>query len=302
MKELNFLLICLIVFSITISKDGQKSTNRKETLPTSDKKRTLDNDNYIIVYYSASAMYGPSFVTSGYTIFNQDIPTRSQVSSLTVLGNTGSTNEIAPNGDFHVYPGEGLKIHFNKKISSLKDFFNTKYDEKAVSINSVDFSNFDTTELTDLSGMFYGVVYLGTVNFGNFDGAKITNISEIFSGCNNINYIVLGKFKDSSKVSISNLFSGMKNLNTVNLSSYVGESVTNISAMFSGCIRLTSVDLGSFTGKEVTNINAMFSECNSLESVEFLNFVGSKVTNISAMFSNCTSLKRLIFQNLLEQV
>ena len=54
MRALSFLIICLVVLNNTVStsKDGQSSINRKEDLSTSDEPRKLQAKNYIEVYYS----------------------------------------------------------------------------------------------------------------------------------------------------------------------------------------------------------------------------------------------------------
>ena len=319
MKTLNFLIICFIILKITISTsiDGQRSTNRKETLSSSNKQRILAEDNYIYVQYSSE--FTIYYVTGGSFKFN--IPSRNGITWIKHSRYDGDM--LKNNGYIEIETGVNLKIYFDHKVSNLKDFFNSGLDNRNPYISFVHFRNFDTSDLINMSGLFNGCSRLTSVDFGNFEGVNVTNIANMFSGCSSLTIVNLGSFIGSNVTSINAMFSGCTKLKTINLGKFVGSEVTGISAMFSrctalesvnlgnfvgsglidissmlsGCTKLKTVNLGSFVGSEVKNISLMFSECSTIESVNLVNFIGSKVTNISAMFSGCTSIKTVNLEN-----
>ena len=62
-----------------------------------------------------------------------------------------------------------LEIYFTEEVTSLKDTFNANIDSNVENIISIDFSNFNTSFLTDISSLFKGCTGLQTIDFSNFD-------------------------------------------------------------------------------------------------------------------------------------
>ena len=160
--------------------------------------------------------------------------------------------------------------------------------------NSIDLSNADTSNVTNMSSMFLDCVSLVSVDLNGLDTSNVTNMSDMFGFCNNLEYLDLNGLDTSSVTNMSDMFGFCNNLEYLDLNGLDTSSVTNMSYMFSSCKNLESLDISSFDTSNVTNMSDMFCDCNSLEALDISSFDTSNVTNMSDMFSNCYRLKKII--------
>ena len=65
------------------------------------------------------------------------------------------------------------------------------------SLQSLDLSNFDTSNVTDMQYMFEKCSSLQSLYLSNFDLREVTEMGRMFSGCSNLEYI------DASKINIT---------------------------------------------------------------------------------------------------
>ena len=117
-------------------------------------------------------------------------------------------------------------------------------------------SNFDTSNVIDMSGMFEDCTKL--INTSNYNTTKVTNMYSMFSGCYGL--------------------SAIPNLDTSN--------VTNMSYMFAHCWKITSIP--NLDTSKVTDMGGIFSDCTNLTSIPNLDTSNVKV--MGYMFNNCTNL------------
>lgn len=96
-------------------------------------------------------------------------------------------------------------------------------------------SRLDTSEVTDMTSMFYNCDNLTTVPL--FDTSNVTDMTSMFYSCNNLTDVPLF---DTSRV-------------------------TNMKNMFSFCTKLTTVP--AFNASSVTNLSGTFIYCNTLKSI-----------------------------------
>ena len=215
------------------------------------------------------------------------------------------------------YYAETEKVYLN--TDSRQMFYSGYYDPKIKNILELDLSNFDTSQVTDMSNMFYGMSNLITLNLSNFDTSKVINMGSMFYGMSNLITLNLSSFDtskvwnmrymfynmrnlitlnlsnfDTSKViDMGSMFSSMSSLTTLNLSSFNTANVTDMSAMFAGLPNLATLDLSSFDTSNVTDMSGMFYEASNLSVLNLSNFNTPKVTNMEAMFYNMVSLTSL---------
>ena len=126
-------------------------------------------------------------------------------------------------------------------------------------------SNLNTSEVTDMRGMFCRCQSLSSLDLSNFDTSKVTDMGDMFFCC--------------------------KVLGSLDLSNFNTSKVTDMYAMFWCCERLQSLDVSNFNTSNVTNMYGMFSYCKSLKTI----YVGTgwntnKLEESEDMFRNCTSL------------
>lgn len=104
------------------------------------------------------------------------------------------------------------KIIFQEKVGSNTNTFDTSavtdmsgLFEGCEALSELDLSSLDTHAVTDMSGMFKGCKSLQTLTFGdNFNTTQVTDIHEMFQGCGSLQSLDLRAFDlgalDQSKV------------------------------------------------------------------------------------------------------
>ena len=173
-------------------------------------------------------------------------------------------------------------------------------DEDLRWISKIDFSNFDTSDVTNMVGMFKGCSNLTSLILGeDFDTSKVTNMAGMFSMCTNLIRLNLGSHFDTHNVTnMAQMFNCCKSLTSLTLSENFNTSqVHNMYSMFAGCESLEVLIFGeNFNTSNVEDMSCMFAECKRLTDLIFgENFNTSKVENMCAMFKRCSALKELFF-------
>ena len=161
------------------------------------------------------------------------------------------------------------------------------------SLTSLDLSSFNTLNVTNMSSMFYICSSLTSLNLSSFNTLNVTNISSMFGGCSSLTTLNLNSFNTSKVTNMSIMFDRCSSLTRLDLSIFNTSNVTNMSSMFYGCSSLTSLDLSSFNTSNVTDMQGMFENCSSLTSLNLNSFNTSNVTDMMYMFNNCSSLTSL---------
>ena len=161
------------------------------------------------------------------------------------------------------------------------------------SIDSLDFSNIDTSNVTDMSNMFSCCEGLSLLDLSCFNTSNVTNMSSLFYECYSLSSLNLSSFDTSNVTNMSNMFNDCINLRSLNLSNFATRNVEDMNRMFVGCEKLISLDLSNFDTSNVKDMSAMFYRCNKLTSLDLSNFDTSNVTKIGGMFGLCKSLTTL---------
>ena len=193
------------------------------------------------------------------------------------------------------YYAEPEKVYLNKKSNEM--FFSKSDEQKIKNILEIDLSNFDTSEVTNMSNMFYGMSNLTTLNVSHFNTSKVTDMSLMFHDVRNLTSLNLSNFDTSKVTDMHNMFYGMSNLTTLNLSNFDTSKVTSMGLMFYGMSNVTALDLSNFDTSKVTNMGNMFSSMTNLTSLNLSSFNTSEVTNMGFMFYSIPNLTSLDLSN-----
>ena len=174
------------------------------------------------------------------------------------------------------------------------------YDDN---LNTLDLSNFDTSNVTTFKDMFTSDIGLKSLNVSNFKIDKVNDFSNMFSSCKALTSITgLDTWKTTgaifdkpTDIDMSLMFAYNDNLETLNLSKFDTSNVINFYAMFFYCKKLTSIaGLNNWSTKSATNMSSMFAGCQNLESITGLdNWDTTAATNMSSMFASADSLQKL---------
>ena len=158
---------------------------------------------------------------------------------------------------------------------------------------SINLDNIDTSKVTNMNSMFHFCYNIKTIDVSSFDTRNVTDMSLMFEYCYNLESIDLNKFDTIKVKSMMGMFSHCGNLKSLELSSFDTSNVTDMSYMYFLCETLESLDLSSFDTKNVTNMGSMFGGCLIIESLDLSGFDTSNVTNMSMMFATCSEISKI---------
>ena len=178
-----------------------------------------------------------------------------------------------------------IKLLFkNKILNCAYMFYNCK------NIIDIDFSKFNTENVTDMKYMFHGCSGLKSLNLSTFNTQNVTNMGSMFRECSNLTTVNLSSFNTEKITNMGNMFRGCSSLTKLNLSSFNTDNVTYMSFMFYGCSSLKKLNLSSFNTEKVTDMGCIFYGLSSLSKFDLSNFNTEKVKDMRFMFRECSSL------------
>ncbi|MBQ3630370.1 MAG: BspA family leucine-rich repeat surface protein [Prevotella sp.] len=132
----------------------------------------------------------------------------------------------------------------------------------------VGISYFNTSEVQEMTQLFYKCTTLTSLDLSHFNTAKVTDMHGMFESCSSLKSLNLGNF------------------NTTNVTGTYA-----MSGMFYNCSNLETLDLTGLSLEKPVGADLMFANCPKLKTI----YVSSKwstatVTSSRNMFNNCTSL------------
>ena len=160
-------------------------------------------------------------------------------------------------------------------------------------LKSLDLSNFDTSNVTNMRSMFRDCYKIKVLDLSNFDTSNVTNMGSMFRHCESLKELDLSHFDTSNVTIMGAMFYHCYHLIKLDLSNFDTSNVTSMWAMFHHCYSLIKLDLSNFDTSSVTTMGYMFCCCWSLIELDLSNFDTSSVTSMENMFEGCKSLKEL---------
>ena len=142
-------------------------------------------------------------------------------------------------------------------------------------------SYLNTSQVTNMSNMFYNCVDLTTLDLSTFNTANVTDMNYMFKSCKGLKSLDLTSFSTAKVTRMDNMFYDCTGLTTLDLSSFNTAKVTRMDNMFIYCTRLTTIYVGSYWNTEaVVNSDGMFINC--------VNLVGGMGTTYDANYLDKT--------------
>ena len=216
-------------------------------------------------------------------------------SFLTTNNNVSTNNSMYPvymwfdNGIIYIWSEENW-INFNSSSSSLFKLLKN--------LNKIsEIYKFDTSHVTNMSGMFNTCNNLLSLDLSNFNTSNVTNMALMFLNCNSLKYLDISSFNTKYTTTFYEMFMGCKDLIELDLSHFNTENVASMYAMFHGCSGLEKLNISNFNTKKVTNFYGMFYNCCSLLSLNLSSFNTENITIMQSMFHNCNNLTILDLSN-----
>lgn len=164
------------------------------------------------------------------------------------------------------------------------------------SLEELDLSTWDTSNVTTMRYMFYGSSALKRLNISGWNTSNVTNMSYLFAGCNELEYADISSFDTSKVTTMERMFYSTK-FNLLDLSHFNLNKVTNMNNMFATTASsrvLTKVVLNGT--KNVTNMGNMFDGQYRVTDISTIDMVSATAT--SNMFQYCKNLTNLTLTNI----
>ena len=158
-------------------------------------------------------------------------------------------------------------------------------------------NNFNSLIVTTVYQMFYNCALLESIDLSNFDTSNIISMNNMFYGCSSLISLDLSNFNTNSVTKMDRMFKGCTSLVSLKLTNFNTKLVDDMNYMFDGCESLISLDVSMFDTSSVTNMAYMFNNCKNLKNLYLNNFNTSLVKNMRYMFANCEKLVSLDLSN-----
>ena len=192
---------------------------------------------------------------------------------------------------------ENLRVinGLNKLITYNVYYMNNMFDN-CKSLKFLDLSDFDTSNVITLKGIFKGCESLKSIKgLNNFNAKNVLDFSEMFSSCSSLTSLDISNFNTSKANDLSFMFNKCINLKEFKgLDKLETNNVVNFSGMFCSCSNLIFLDLTNFKTEKANAMSKMFEGCSKLEIIKGLsNFVTDNVIFMNFMFCGCKKLEYL---------
>ena len=185
----------------------------------------------------------------------------------------------------------------NVRYMGKSDFVNTGIFYNLTNLEDIDLSNFNTSNVIDMSNMFYGCKSLTNIDLSTFDTRKTTNMKNMFGNCRNLLNVDLTNFNTSKVLNTSFMFYCCEKLEKIDLSYFDTNEVETMEGMFQNCVNIKNIDLKNFNTENVNNMKSMFSGLKKLEDLNISSFNTAKVLDMSNMFYDCKKIKKIDLSN-----
>ena len=129
--------------------------------------------------------------------------------------------------------------------------------------------------------MFCDCNKLTSLDTSNFNTGNVTNISYMFSYCYELTSLDISNFDTSNVTDMYCMFYNCKSLTLLDLSNWDTSKVTNMKKMFYNCTKLTTLDVSNFNTSSVTDMTEMFYNTPLL-------------TDIGVLYMDKSSLQKLV--------
>ena len=194
------------------------------------------------------------------------------------------------------------------EITILSDDFNSLPDEIYIGGQKVDqvsksihLNGQNTIKLcyntvpNSLRGMFKDLRCVTKIDFSNFDSSNVQDMSLMFKNCQDLENVVFNNFKTTNVRDMEGMFQSCQKINSLDLSSFDTSSVTNMKYMFQSCEGLRSLNILSFDTSQVTDMAEMFCDCQNMNSLDLSNFRTNSKVDMGGMFKYCITLTSISF-------
>ena len=204
-------------------------------------------------------------------------------------------------GLFSNFPGSFTFAEFldTSKIdtSKVKNMSSLFYYSKLKEIN---LDNWNTSNVTDMSGMFLGSSGVEKLNISNLNTKNVKSMNGMFSNLEGSGFknLDLSKWNTSNLTDIGRMFTLNYSVENVNVSNWNTSKITTMQDSFSGAHNLKEIKgIESWNTSNVKTINNMFAFSENLKFLNLSKWDTSNVEDMSDVFSGSEGLIYLNIEN-----
>lgn len=167
------------------------------------------------------------------------------------------------------------------------------------SLQDLDVSQVDTSNVTNMSYAFNYCLSLRTLNLSNWNVNKVTNFSYMFCYCIYLKNLTIQNWtaNTGNNITFNYMFQHCEALENIpGIENLVTSQATSLQYMFDYCKNLNDVSfIKTWNTTNVTSLAYLFDYCNSLVTIDLSSFATGKVTSMASMFAYCYNLKTIVF-------
>lgn len=222
------------------------------------------------------------YVTNIKLYFNKD-----HYANFTKINDTFISNSnILTDEDLKTYNYE-LTLSGNVKEEKI-DF------EGLTKVIKIDLSNLETTNIKNMSRMFYECKSLKNIYFGNINTENVTNMSFMFMSCVSLEFLDIRNFNTKNVKDMNAMFRHCLTLSSLHFDKMLfnTEKVTTMKGMFAFCLKIKVLNMSDWNTRNLKDISNLFFGCKSLNILTLFN-TSKTFVNYSHMFNGCRNLKNL---------
>ena len=211
-------------------------TSNTATIPnyTAETAKVFTTDTVLYALFEKNEVY-VTLYTDGTLGFDN---TTATISGKTVSKSYGdiakSTYTLSSSVPWYSSRASITTVEFVNKVSPQYSTAWWFYDcSRLTTIKNI--SNLDTSNVTNMSRMFYNCRRLANLDVSSFNTAKVTNMSYMFYSCEPLTNLDLSNFNTANVTNMSYMFWSCKNLTKIYVSSSNWTTATTATNMFDGC-------------------------------------------------------------------
>ena len=193
-------------------------------------------------------------------------------------------------GFYNVTEIEGLRYIDTSSVTEMDGMF---YGMRK--LTELDVSSFDTSNVTNMSDMFYYMISLQSLDLSKFDTSNVTDMHGMFSFMESLTELDVSNFDTSNVIDMESMFYDLQSLTELDLSNFDTSNVTDMSDMFANMYSLPTLDLSNFDTSNVIYMESMFTAMSELTTLDISNFNTSNVTDMVFMFAYDSELTNIIY-------
>ena len=195
---------------------------------------------------------------------------------------------------YFIQEGEELDelIYAPQDCSGLFAYGAHMYSSDNSQLYTIDLLALDTSKTTNMVHFCdYNNALTAVYNMGHLDTSNVTDMGGVFWNCYALTDIDLSSFNTSKCTNFQCMFRECHALTNIDISNFDTSKCSYFLCMFYNCTNLKTIDLGAISTETKTDASNMFAGCSTLTTIYSLNdFNIANITSDSSMFAGCTNL------------